>query len=200
VLNWKNKVGKQSRVKAVSRKRFAAVDTRFLIALHAGDENCQGVVDWLSANNVFVCITSCVIQELVDMVNQHDEESEDAREVLQCIPIWGFLPTPQLEATNNGIVFIIAQKMMDKGVVKTEDLNDCVALVEAAFEDCVLFVTTRESLIQASYDHLRLALIESDVTDVPVFSPADIMSFVNAPETTPDEAETISEAEPDPDI
>lgn len=161
-------------------KRFAAVDTTFLFALHGGDEDCEEVVDWLTSNNIYILITSCVIQEVVDMVDKGEDEEikRQAGEVLSCIPIWGFLPSAPFDGIKNGIAHIIAEKILASGVISSQEINDALTVVEAASDDCVILLTLRKSIVEASYDHLKLALLESHVPDVLVSTPADIVKFL----------------------
>jgi hypothetical protein len=97
-------------------KRFAALDTSFLLCLAAGDEDCQTVVDWLVSHNIYPVVTGTVLQELAD-IDQNEADPfvrGNAQEVETSLSTWGFLSIP-LEPTDNGIAKIIAARIVEKG-------------------------------------------------------------------------------------
>lgn len=161
----------------MSERRFAALDTTFLLALEAGCTDCAATVDWLSRINVYPLVTSCVIQELTDMKFCGSELAIDsATSVLSCIPVWGFI-APQLDATENGIAHITAGKLVDK-VIESQYINDGLIVAEAAFHRCALLITMRQCLLQASDDALSLAIVECDLSDLFIASPQMVVAYL----------------------
>ena len=161
----------------MSERRFAALDTSFLLALGIGCEDCEATIDWLNKINVYPMVTSCVIQELQDMADLAPADVQQvARQVLACIPVWGFI-VAQLDATENGIAHITAGKLIDK-VIDSEFINDGLIVSEAAFQRSALLITKRQCLLQASDDALSLAIVECDLSDLFIVSPDVIVTYL----------------------
>jgi hypothetical protein len=162
-----------------STKRFAALDTSFLLALVAGDDSCLTVVDWLSRINVYALVTGTVLQELADIeLNDPDPFNRaNAKEAQSSIPIWGFLSIP-LQPAENGIVKVIASKLVESGVLTDEHEDDGLVVAEAAFQQCKVLFTYRETLIESSSEALAFMLLENDVSDLFIVSPDQIVEYL----------------------
>jgi len=160
-------------------KRFAALDTSFLLYLAAGDEDCQTVVDWLVSHNIYPLITGTVLQELADIeINDPDPfNKSNAAEALTSISTWGFLSIP-LEPTQNGIARIIATRIVEKDLLPDENEDDGLVVAEAAIQECKLLITYRKVLLDADYDSLRLLLLENDVSDLAIIEPELIVKYL----------------------
>src|SRR5438105_10413142 len=101
-----------------AQRRFAALDTSFLLALAAGDDNCAEVIDWLSANTVYTLATGTVLQELMDIDQQEDGDpfvKQNADRALLSLPTWGVLDAA-LSAIDNGIAQMVARKFIERNV------------------------------------------------------------------------------------
>ena len=169
-------------------KRFAALDTSFLLYLAAGDEDCETVVDWLVSNNIYPLVTGTVLQELAD-IEQNDPDPfnrGNAREVETNISTWGFLSIP-LEPTDNGIAKIIASRIVEKGLLPDENEDDGLVIAEAAIQNCNMLITYRKVLLDAPFDPLRLLLIEMNVSDLAIIPPDLIVKYL-CPKPTAGEA------------
>jgi predicted nucleic acid-binding protein len=160
-------------------KRFAALDTSFLLYLAAGDEDCQTVVDWLVSHNIYPVVTGTILQELADIeINDPDPFNKaNAAEAITSLPMWGFLSIP-LEPTQNGIARIIASRIVEKGLLPDENEDDGLAVAEAAIQECKLLITYRKVLLDADYDSLRLLLLENDVSDLAIIQPELIVKYL----------------------
>jgi hypothetical protein len=160
-------------------KRFAALDTTFLLSLAAGDEACEETIDWFGAINVYPVVTGTVLQELAD-IEQNEEDPfvlENASKALANIPVWGFLSIP-LQPAENGIAKVIANKLADKGFLPDEYENDGLVVAEAAFQNCNILVTYRQTLLDCSGEGLKFMLLENDVADLFIVSPVDVVEYL----------------------
>jgi hypothetical protein len=168
---------------APSVKRFAALDTSFLLALVVGDSDCETVIDWFSRINIYPLVTGTVLQELADTeLNDSDPFNQaNAKEAQLQIPMWGFLSIP-FDPVENGIAKVIAGKLVEKGVLPDENENDGLVVAEAAYQRCNLFVTFRSTLLDADGEALKFMLLESDVTDLFIAAPDDIVDYLRKTE------------------
>lgn len=160
-------------------KRFAALDTSFLLYLAAGDEDCETVVDWLVSHNIYPIVTGTVLQELAD-IEQNDPDPfnrGNANTVATSISTWGFLSFP-LEPADNGIAKIIASRIVEKELLPDKDEDDGLVIAEAAMQNCNMLVTYRKVLLDAPFDQLRLLLIEMDVSPLVVIPPELIVKYL----------------------
>jgi predicted nucleic acid-binding protein len=160
-------------------KRFAALDTSFLLALVVGDEDCEAVIDWLSGINIYCLITPTVLQELADIeLSDNDPFNKaNAKEAQSSIPVWGFLSIP-LEPAEHGIVKVIASKLVEKGVLPDDHEDDGLVVAEAAFQRCNVLVTFRKRLLDADGEALKFMLLENDVTDLFIVSPENVVDYL----------------------
>lgn len=162
-------------------KRFAALDTRFLLALGVGDDDCQTVIDWLSANNVYPLATGTVLQELADLEREDADEfvRQNAEHAQMQLSTWGILPAP-LNSIDNGIAKIIASRLVEKKVLPDDAENDGLVVVEAAMHQCKILITYREALLNAHSAGIRFMLIENDVSDLFIVSPEDVVDYLRS--------------------
>lgn len=171
-------------------KRFAALDTGFLLCLAVGDESCEAVIDWLSHNHIYPLVTGTVLQELDDIEREDDDPFNNANavRVKESIATWGFLEIP-LTPVENGVCKIIGANLIAKGLIPDECENDGLVVAEAASQSCILLVTFRGGLLAAPYESLKLMLIESDVSGLVIVSPEMIVEHINLTKgTTPSHA------------
>jgi rRNA-processing protein FCF1 len=161
----------------VSKRRFASLDTSFLLALAEGEEDCEAVIDWLGRINVYPLVTPTVIQELMDIEEQDREACPTAKAAKEGISVWGILDAP-LSPTDHGIAEIIASKLIAKGVLADECLNDGLVLAEAGIQECKLLLTYRSTILEASFEAMKLVLLESDVSDVFAVGPPDVVAYL----------------------
>ena len=161
------------------QKRFAALDTSFLLSLAAGDGNCQEVIDWLSRINVYPLATGTVLQELADAEREDSDPFVRQNAILaqQNLAIWGILDV-SLEPIDNGIAKIIATKLFEKKVLPDEHENDGLVIAEAALHYCKILVTFRQRLLDAPAAGIKFMLIESDVPDLFIVSPDDVIVYL----------------------
>jgi hypothetical protein len=166
-------------------RRFAALDTPFLLALAGGDPDCEEIIDWLSRNNVYPLITGTVLQELEDAEREDSDPfvKQNAETALLNLATWAILDVA-LSPTDNGIAKIVAGKFVEKGVLPDEHENDGLVVAEAALHGCNLLVTYRKTLLDAPVEGIKFMLIESDVPVLFVVSPDDIIAYLRKAEKT----------------
>jgi hypothetical protein len=158
--------------------KFAALDSDILLALAAGDEECQGAIDGLSRLGFYFIVTETVLQELADIVqkDQDTDKTHCAKTALGQITNWGFL-TPPLDAIKMGVAERVAHdlvnKLMDEG-----SLNNGLVLAEAAYNGCKLFLTRSKIILVANRDSIQFSLMSADLTPVLVGSPAVMVAVI----------------------
>lgn len=167
-------------------KRFAALDTSFLLALAVGEENCQAVIDWLSGINVYALATGTVLQELADIEREDTDDfaRQNAYAAQRELTSWGILDV-SLTPIDNGIAKIIAAKLVEKKVLPDKCENDGLVVAEAALHGCKMMVTFRQTLLNAPPAGIRFMLIESDVPDLFIVSPEDVVDYLRSIEAGP---------------
>ena len=162
---------------------FVALDTPFLLALAAGDDDCAEVIDWLSRSGVYPLVTGTVMQELMDIERESDDPfvKQNAECALSGLVVWGILDAP-LTPTDNGIAKIIAADFVAKGVLPDEHDNDGLVVAEAALNDCKMLMTYRKTLLNAPLEGIKFMLIESHVSALFIVSPANVVSYLRKTE------------------
>ena len=172
------------------QRRFAALDTPFLLALAGGSENCEEVIDWFSRIPVYPIATGTVLQELMDIEMREGGdpfEKQNAERALLGLSTWGILDV-SLTPTDNGIAKIIATKFVEKGVLPDEHENDGLVVAEAALHECKMLVTYRDTLLKAPLEGIKFMLIESDAPVLFIVSPDDVIAYLRKVESTKAEA------------
>jgi hypothetical protein len=160
--------------------KFAALDAEVLMALGLGDEVCQGAVDGLHRLGFYCLVTETVLQELADICEKgEDQEVRDhSKNTLGQITNWGFL-TPALNALKMGVAMQVAKNLVDT-LMPDGEINDGLILAEAAYNECRLFVTRRETILKANREAIQVSLMHADLNAVVVGSPEEINSVVKA--------------------
>src|SRR5881392_2239258 len=108
-----------------AQRRFAALDTSFLLALAGGSQDCEEVIDWLSSIVVYPLVSGTVMQELADIERKDTDPfvRQNAEKAQLNLTIWGILDA-SLTPTDNGIAQMTARKFVEKGVLPDKDEND----------------------------------------------------------------------------
>jgi hypothetical protein len=163
--------------------RFAAVDTDVLLALEAGDEECQEAIDGLKKIGFYCIVTETPLQELADICQQGNGEDVQirAKQTLVAITNFGFL-SPQLASVQMGVAERVAHTLIER-CLPGGQLNDGLVVAEAAYQDCRLFITRSPMLLVEARDSLRIALVDHDLSAVVVTSPAELVEYFKASES-----------------
>lgn len=146
-------------------ERLAALDTEVLLAIEAGAEDCITAQSLLRSVGFLFRATPTVIQELEKA--QYDTRREFTAALAQNIFRPGVLQalgvvSARMNDTERDVTEIHARTVMEKNMlegVKHSNEGDIFALIEAAYADCVFFITTNAELLDRS-DPLSLALIQ----------------------------------------
>jgi hypothetical protein len=91
---------------------------------------------------------------------------------------FGFL-TPPLSPVQLGVAEQVAKRLTES-VIHTEDTNDALTFVEAAYNECRIFVTRRECLLTPKRDGLSIALSEFDLFPTIAASPKEVVEVCKA--------------------
>jgi len=160
--------------------RFAAVDTGVLLALEAGDEECQEAIDRLSNVGFYFIVTETVLQELADIA-QNDSDSENrshAHNTLIQMTNFGFL-APSLTPVQMGVAEQLAQKLLENCIPHCA-LNDGLTVTESAYNNCRFLLTRRSGLLNIDRISILIAIVDSDLPAVVVISPKEIIEYFKA--------------------
>ncbi len=159
--------------------RFAAIDTDVLLALTAGDEECQEAIDGLSRAGFYCIVTETQLQELADICHHEGDQSiqTHAGKTLQGITNFGFI-TPSLTSVQMGVAERVAQKLVE--FMKSEEVNDGLVVAEAAYNGCRILITRRKCLLDCVTETLRLALVDHDLSSVVIASPSELVEYFRA--------------------
>ena len=158
-------------------RRFAALDTQFLLDLENGDANCAEAVDILNQWGFYFIVTGTVLQELEDIACEEESQiAGHARDTLKSITNWSFI-TPELPSVQNGVAEIVALRLIERQLLPSAQKNDGLVIVEAAIHGCQVLLSPRKPIVDAKSDSLRLALIESDVSGVIAIRPLELIAY-----------------------
>lgn len=153
--------------------KFAAIDSSFLLALEAGDEECQGVVDGLGHYGFHFIVTETVLQELGHLVTSGTDAEIKGRAKNAIIQItnWGFLAS-SLSPNEMGVSLLVANDLIK--LIPGGDINDGLVLAEAAYNKCLFLLTRRAEILGANRKSIQLALIGADLAGLMVVSPPEL--------------------------
>jgi hypothetical protein len=158
--------------------KFATLDSDVLLALEAGDEDCQETIDGLSKLGFYFIVTETVLQEIADITHK-GEDSEvcaHAKNVLVQMTNWGFL-APPLDRIQMGVAERVAQDLVAK-VIPDGHLDDGLVLAESAYHSCKLLITKRAAILKSNRDAIRMSLIGSDLAGVLIASPNEMVAIL----------------------
>jgi hypothetical protein len=148
--------------------RLAALDTKFLLAFAAGEQDVEETLDYLRNNNFQIIITKSVVEQLQDLIRH---KSHDAH----LFALYAFWMCPKegiFEPSNsyvdNGTSCAHAEKIREQELIPDATRIEAEILVEASCHRCDLLITFSEALLNAPIVPLNLALIENDMDAVTV--------------------------------
>jgi|ERR1043166_3237512 hypothetical protein len=137
--------------------KFAAVDSHFLAALEAYDDDAAEICDGLQLLQLHLLVTPTVLQEIAD--TERNSTDPDARvaaaAILKDYRGWLILDPP-LTPVQNGVAEIMAKKLIEEEVIPDTELNAGLIVAEAALHECQILITHRQSLINSDLTELGL--------------------------------------------
>lgn len=149
-------------------KRFAALDTSFLLALAGGEPDTEATIDYLFRNGFFPIITESVLEQLGELAESKDEMvKQNALRALKSLTTWQVLVSSN-KYVENGAAQVHAERIMTQGLVPEATHFETEILVEASCHNCELLITFSKPLLDADSTTLNLALIEGDLNKVTV--------------------------------
>lgn len=167
-------------------QRFAALDTKFILALAGGEADAEATIDYLQKNGFFPIITESVHEQLGELASTPQSAAcEAAKYASKWLTTWGIIEIPN-SYTANGTSQVHAESILQQGLIPGATEIEAEVLVEASCQNCELLVTFSESLLNAPATVLNLALIERGLDQVTVIiaSPSQIaarLALQNAP-------------------
>jgi len=148
--------------------RFAALDTRFLLALAGGQFDAEATIDYLQRNSFCPIVTESVIEQLGELQRDSGNPAHDAAVIAsKNFVTWGIYD-PSNPNVDNGTSCVHAEKIMEQGLIPDAMTIEAEMLVEASCHNCELFITFSQPLLNAPSSQLNLALIESGLVTVTI--------------------------------
>jgi hypothetical protein len=148
--------------------RFAALDTRFLLALAGGEPDAEATIDYLQKNGFHPIITESVFEQIGEFVSNPSCQSHEAAVYAsKNFVTWGIYD-PANPYVENGTSCVHAEKILEQGLIPDGTTIEAEMLVEASCHNCELLVTFSKSLLSAPSNELNLALIENGLVTVTV--------------------------------
>jgi hypothetical protein len=148
--------------------RFAALDTRFLLALSAGEPDAEATIDYLARTGFFPIITESVFEQLGHLARSPGNPAhESAKHACKWLATWNILDPPNRHI-EIGISEINAAKILGQELIPGCTENEAKMLIEASCQNCELFITFSEPLLRAEVVPLNLALLEMELNKVTV--------------------------------
>ncbi|MBI3851110.1 MAG: hypothetical protein HY298_12670 [Verrucomicrobia bacterium] len=158
---------------------LAAVDTNFLLALAADDEDALDAADTLRrrAPRFQVVATPTVLEELrffkVQLRNPR-LQSAATKALASFRADWNF-QSAALSPAQHGVVERVADHLRIAGVLPHEERHDSFILVEAALLGAKLLVTKDSVVRGADYSRLVFELREFDLHPPVIATPKEIV-------------------------
>jgi hypothetical protein len=164
---------------AAAPRKYAALDTSFLLALAIGEGDCEQVIDWLHGHNSYPLVTPTVLQELWEIFrsDKAKENRDAAGQALASFSTWGVLTAPQ-DPLENGIAELTAEALLSGSHCPHANKNDALVVAEAAHQGCAILITYRTPILDAPSEPLHLALLQRDAAGLIIVSPSDIVEFM----------------------
>lgn len=149
-------------------QRFAALDTKFLLALAGGEPDAESTIDYLHKNGFFPLITECVYEQLGELAQQaNNPAAPHAQHASRWLSTWGILDVSN-RYTENGTSQVHAEAILEQGLIPGGTILEAETLVEASCHECELLVTFSDALLNAQSAAINLALIEKGMSKVTV--------------------------------
>lgn len=161
-------------------ERRAALDTKVLLGIQAPVpvSSCVEAHSLLRHDQFLFAAPPTVLQELERLEKRTEAEftSALAQNVLENLPALDVV-FAKFDDTETDVTEIHATRVIEKGVLSEKYRADLSALIEAAYMDCLLFITTRQQLLDKRGD-LMLALIQvCGMSHLYIFSPEEIVGY-----------------------
>lgn len=160
--------------------RFAALDTKFLLAYAGGEPDAEATLSYLQDNGFQPIITQSVIEQLGELQRDRNNPARDfAMYACWMHPHWNVWDIPNTYV-DNGTACVHAEKIIKQGLIPGGSCIEAEILVEASCHGCELLITFSKPLLDAPSIQLNLALVENEMraVTVAIASPAMIAERV----------------------
>lgn len=146
--------------------RFAALDTKFLLALAGGESDAEATIDYLAQKGFTPIATESVMEQLGELQENGDDQTKQlAGYAATWMITWGVI-TPSCPHAANGTAQINAARLIEQGLIDQATIIEAEILCEAACAGCEILITYSEALLDAPTTPLNLALVENDLNKV----------------------------------
>ena len=149
------------------RRRYA-LDTNVLIDLGEGKPFAQRFL--ATFRNRGLGVPPTVVQELVAIAGSRMDASEFAAVALTNMRKWDILPY-DLQSVGHGITEVNAHKLMDAGLLPTEEFNDGQIVIETALAGIPTLITSDHHLLEINPAQLTQKLDEFHLPPVSIYHP-----------------------------
>jgi hypothetical protein len=158
-------------------ERLAALDAKVLLGIQAVVPDCVQAHDLLRRARFLFRATPTVLQELERLQQTAPDFTRAlAENALFALPSWEVVEAPFTD-TETQVTEIHVNRVIERGILDEKHRGDLFALLEAAYMDCLLFVTTRDELLRRRVD-LTLALVDiCGMSNLYIFAPSEITHF-----------------------
>jgi len=158
-------------------ERLAALDSKVLLGIQAIIPDCVQAHGLLREAKFLFRATPTVLQELERLEENAPEFTRAlAQNTLFALPTWDVV-SASFTDTETEVTEIHVKRVIERGILPEKNRGDLFALIEAAYMDCPLFITTKEELLAKRGD-LTLALVDiCGMSNLYIFSPPEIVHF-----------------------
>jgi hypothetical protein len=148
--------------------KFAAIDTKFILALAGGEPDAEATLDYLHKTGFIPIVTETVIEQLGELVESSEPTARDvAKYAARWMTSWGVLEVQNINIAN-GAAQVHAEKLLEQGLIPEATTIEAEILVEAACHGSELLVTFSQPLLDAPSTPLNLALMENHLHQVTI--------------------------------
>ena len=141
---------------------WAALDGEFYLALAAGREDCEGLVDEIGCGMILL---PTAYQEIADLCFSTNDEEVRTRslDALKFMSLYGVLAAPH-PSKNLGMDDGLAEALIEKGVLQPEQKDAALILAEAACEGVSYLLTLDSAIVNVNKSELRRLIDLKDLT------------------------------------
>ncbi len=157
--------------------KFSALDTDVLLQSEAGERICGEAHRVLREAGFIFRASPTVIRSLERHRRRTESVSGAWAENILTNPKRLDLVLDGFDDTQRHVTSIHVNRAIERGILQENQRGDGLALVEAAYLDCVLFVTTRPVVLEKR-ESLTLWLIQDcGMQTMFIFHPKEIVTF-----------------------
>jgi len=152
--------------------RCAALDASFLLALAAGDGECESTMDSLQRGSRIPIITETIWEQLGALKNTGNPVySHYAALALSQLTNWLIHDQSNVHSAN-GTSDVLAERLHDSGIIKGASVIQCRVIVEASCHDSEFLVSCDPIIQKADPVQLDRFLVENGLNTLKILNPS----------------------------